>query len=151
MLAQGDPRPPRAGPLGPAYVQNRYLLRGSAWAGLPAAEEGRGRGGRGVPRSGAVWSMYLFQALNSLGQPGEPHVSTLQLKKEKNEGGGGEGQSLTCRSGEAVNAICKWGRHFLVCDFPPQPTAEAEGSGLLIATRTSAPDHAPSRHPNPLI
>lgn len=60
----------------------------------------------------------------------------LQLKKKKMKEAGGEAWLLTCRSGEAVNAICKRGRHFLVSDFPPQPTAE--GSGLRIATWTSA-------------
>lgn len=53
MLAQGDPRPPRAGPLGPAYVQSRYLLPGSAWA---RASKGRGEGGRGGERRSQVKS-----------------------------------------------------------------------------------------------
>lgn len=30
MLDQGEPRPPRAGPLGPARARMRYLLKGSA-------------------------------------------------------------------------------------------------------------------------
>lgn len=81
MLDQAGPGPPCAGPLGPAYVRawRRYLPQGSAWAGLPAGEEARGKGGRGAPqvrrglqrRGGrdvtAVSSMYLFKALNSLG------------------------------------------------------------------------------------
>lgn len=47
MLDQDEPRPPCAGPLGPAYVQRRYLLEGSAPAWLPAGEETVGEGGRG--------------------------------------------------------------------------------------------------------
>lgn len=53
MLAQGDPRPPRAGPLGPAYVQSRYLLRGSAWA---RASSGRGKEREGRERRSQVRS-----------------------------------------------------------------------------------------------
>lgn len=54
MLDQAGPGPPCAGPLGPAYVRawRRYLPQGSAWAGLPAGEEARGKGGRGVPGQG---------------------------------------------------------------------------------------------------
>lgn len=54
MLDQDEPRPPRAGPLGPAYVQRRYLLEGSAPAWLPAGEETGGEGGRAVPRLGGA-------------------------------------------------------------------------------------------------
>lgn len=128
---------PVQGPWDPHTCRADTFSRALPGPGLPKGEEREGEGGRGVPRSRAVWSMYLFQALNSLGQPGEPHVSTPAAKeRRKMKEGGGEGWLLTCRSGEAVNAICKWGHHFLVSDFPPQP--RAEGSGLRIATRTSA-------------
>lgn len=44
----------------------------------------------------AILSVYLFKALNSPGQPGEPHVSTPAAKEGKNEGGGGDDLLLTC-------------------------------------------------------
>lgn len=83
MLDQGEPRPPRAGPLGPARAQMRYLLKGSAPA-LERPDRPRlggvcgSHGGRAVP---AVFSMYSFQALNSLGSSGEPQVSTSVVKE----------------------------------------------------------------------
>ena len=43
MLDQDEPRPPRAGPLGPARAQTRYLLKGSA----PALERPGGPGWEG--------------------------------------------------------------------------------------------------------
>lgn len=64
MLAQDHPRPPHAGPLGPAYVQRRYLLQGSACAWLPA---GVGEGRERRPQVGSSFECVFISSFKFTG------------------------------------------------------------------------------------
>lgn len=94
MLDQDEPRPPvqglwdqhtcggdtfsRAQPR-PGFQKERKREGEGGSAAIP--ELGGARGGHGGRDVTAVLSLYLCQALNSLGSPGKPHVSTSAVKQ----------------------------------------------------------------------